>query len=859
MQNPGGGHEVCPVDMTKTIAITSGKGGVGKSNVAVNLSIQLGRLGHKACLFDADLGLANANILLGLYPDKHLDDLIEGRAGIGEIVISGSHGIDIIPGSSGIEHLADLSGEALSRLFDSFSYLDKYDYLVFDTSSGIHDHVLSFCQAADELVVVITPEPTSLVDAYALLKVLCRGGHTGKARIIINKCRNKEIAKSTFRRFRAVVKARLPMELSPLGMILRDPWMEAAVAEQKPLMTAFPDAVSSKCIRLIANRLAGDGLDGRDDMAGFWSLYFDKLSSAGHILDESDGESLLDSPADMGSDKAIPDDAKPLGDTEYLAGKAFPGDTWAGPPIHPRILASVLEEVNDGGVDPGQLAGLIGLDPGFTFLLLLSANAERAPGEGEIVDLREAVRRLGTDTVRGMALSASAGYVSRNGAGTPGPEYMDFLRHSVQCALLAAKIASRVEDASVGEAYIAGLIHDLGFMVEKDRYRLSPGSYGKIPWEDEEKAERKTNGQRPRHCEIGSNLIRKWNLPPLMADAANYHHEPDERIRDAFTLTRITHMADALARDDLEPGLGHIERIYGFTGFTPERINRLKQSAVGETEEKLKKAGVTTVSKVQSTKNGDVDALIRGVSEAARLDGFTRRALAAGTRAEVVQSIQLELALSFGIRRTVVFLRDAKGDRPGRLKIPDSTGASSFGRMEVDIDGGAGLPSDAYLSGETRYRVFEEGARAVALVDEQLLRLLGGEAMLCEPLMLSGRPVGVIVAGMGRDELAALQKRLPLLHSLSSRAASALTRFQDFKGKKTGPEFPSPDSRGALASIHKVRDGLRGLENSLRSENGTREHFNEIRVHVDLIESMIDEILDENEDGRFSGPPVREG
>ena len=151
--------------MTRTITIASGKGGVGKSNISVNLSLALTNLGRRTCLFDADLGLANANILLGLYPSKTLEDAIVRGLSIKEIIMRTEDGLDLIPGSSGLEIMANLAGRELKNMTASLSALDDYDYLIFDASSGISRQVVSFCLAASEIFLIINPEPTSLIDA----------------------------------------------------------------------------------------------------------------------------------------------------------------------------------------------------------------------------------------------------------------------------------------------------------------------------------------------------------------------------------------------------------------------------------------------------------------------------------------------------------------------------------------------------------------------------------------------------------------------------------------------------------------------------------------------------------------------
>jgi flagellar biosynthesis protein FlhG len=262
--------------MTRKITITSGKGGVGKTNIGLNLALQLSKLGQRVCLFDADLGLANINILLGIHPQFDMKDAIIDRLPIRDIIIKNHEGIDIFPGSSGVEEIANLPAEQTEALLKSFSGIGEYDFFLFDTSAGISKNVISFCLASPEVLVILTPEPTSLTDAFALIKVLSQNGFQGVVKVIVNQCKNSEIAKKVYEKFSAAVQKYIDIKLSALGVIFHDSKVTEAVKQQRPFLSLYPNTRASRCIGKMAERLLSDSshFSGDSDMFSFWGRFF---------------------------------------------------------------------------------------------------------------------------------------------------------------------------------------------------------------------------------------------------------------------------------------------------------------------------------------------------------------------------------------------------------------------------------------------------------------------------------------------------------------------------------------------------------------------------------------------------------
>ena len=240
----------------KVIAVTSGKGGVGKSSVSVNLSVALARSGRRVMLMDADLGLANVDVLLGLTPRYNLSHVIEGKVGLEEILVEGPEGIMIIPASSGTKRMAELGPAENTGLIRSFSELNQdVDYLVVDTAAGIADSVISFARAARELLVVVCDEPSSLTDAYALIKVLNRDFGVPRAHVVANMVGSGRQGQELFGKLARVCDSYLDVTLSYLGGIPMDDGLRKAVQRQKAVVSLYPGSPAGKAFSDLARRV----------------------------------------------------------------------------------------------------------------------------------------------------------------------------------------------------------------------------------------------------------------------------------------------------------------------------------------------------------------------------------------------------------------------------------------------------------------------------------------------------------------------------------------------------------------------------------------------------------------------------
>jgi len=249
---PGAFHPV------RVVAITGGKGGVGKTNVSVNLAVSLAEMGKRTLLMDADLGLANVDVLLGLSPKFTLADLVAGRCGLEEVLLEGPEGVLVVPASSGFRHMAELTPAEHVGLVNVFSELQRaLDFMIVDTAAGITDSVLTFCQAAQDTVVVVCDEPASITDAYALIKVLARERGLDRVHVIANMVRDPNEGRKLYEKLARVCERFLgDVALHYLGAVPQDDWLRRAVQRQQAVVKAYPGSPSARAITDIARTTA---------------------------------------------------------------------------------------------------------------------------------------------------------------------------------------------------------------------------------------------------------------------------------------------------------------------------------------------------------------------------------------------------------------------------------------------------------------------------------------------------------------------------------------------------------------------------------------------------------------------------
>jgi flagellar biosynthesis protein FlhG len=240
----------------RVISVTSGKGGVGKSNVVVNLAVALVNEGKRVLVIDADLGLGNIDVLLGLRPTHTLNDVLSGNMRLADIMVEGPAGIRLVPAGSGVQKFTSLDREARLRLMDELESLEEdFDILIIDTESGISENVTYFNVAAQEILLVVSPDPTSIADVYALTKLLATGFEERHFKVLVNMARDTHDGLQVFKRLSSVVNRFLDVSLDYVGCVVLDRRLAEAVRRQKSVVELYPLAAATHCFNTLARHL----------------------------------------------------------------------------------------------------------------------------------------------------------------------------------------------------------------------------------------------------------------------------------------------------------------------------------------------------------------------------------------------------------------------------------------------------------------------------------------------------------------------------------------------------------------------------------------------------------------------------
>ena len=271
-EKPFSGETAAPrTKKTRIVTVASGKGGVGKTNTSVNMALAYARMGKKVVVMDADLGLANVNVILNMIPKYNLYHVIRKQKTMREILVETEYGISIVAGASGFSKIANLTDEERLNFIQELSTLSNADIIIIDTGAGVSINVVDFIAAADDAVIITTPEPTAITDAYGIIKIIATeiDNRGVNVKLVVNRVHTVAEGKKVADRLIGIASQFLNTKVDYLGFIFEDPVVAQAVLKQKPFMVIDPRANASQCIQHIVGRLEKTGVTDEGGLGGF--------------------------------------------------------------------------------------------------------------------------------------------------------------------------------------------------------------------------------------------------------------------------------------------------------------------------------------------------------------------------------------------------------------------------------------------------------------------------------------------------------------------------------------------------------------------------------------------------------------
>ncbi|MFQ5469307.1 MAG: MinD/ParA family protein [Gammaproteobacteria bacterium] len=285
IQQVSGLRRMANPDPVRVIAVTSGKGGVGKTNVSVNLALSLANNSHEVLLLDADLGLANVDVLLGLQTKCNLSHVLNGERSLEEVIVSGPRGVRIIPASSGIKEMAELSSVEHAGVIQAFSELSfNPDYLIIDTAAGISDSVVTFSRASNDVLVVVCDEPASITDAYALIKLLNREHGLYRFRVLANMVRSTQEGIDLYKKLVKVTDRFLDVTLDYIGSVPHDEYLRKSIQKQRAVVDAYPRSKSAQAFAKIAQKTSQWPVP--ETASGYLEFFVERLFNSNNTQSE---------------------------------------------------------------------------------------------------------------------------------------------------------------------------------------------------------------------------------------------------------------------------------------------------------------------------------------------------------------------------------------------------------------------------------------------------------------------------------------------------------------------------------------------------------------------------------------------
>lgn len=782
--------------MTKTIAIAGGTDGVGKTNTCVNAALEINRRDFRTCVLNADFGLAGIDVLLGIHSEITFDDFIYGDKRLDETVFHSSIGIDIITGSSDIEKITNLEKDKISALITSFSHLKDYDYFLIDTSSGISRGVISFCLASSETIVVITSEPASLTTAYNLLKVMSSSGYKKTVKVLVNNCESMPLSRRTYLRFETIVDKHLNIRIAPAGIVLSDPNIGLATEQQKPILNLFPNSIGSQCIRTMVSTLLEKqpGENSPHDLGKFWQLYFtfarsdlslpdkrpefDTNESSPFSMEHRETKSCT---TDSSRTKQRPLKKRPETaptQPELIAPFAHNNGiiNLLNLPSPTTILAKSLRLQAEGKLSKDKVVEICSCDPALMVRVMHLFCNQKSIDSNRVTRINQIVERLGTEIISNLIITTSM----RKALSDPTPHDTSLVNkfwcHSYKSALMAEQIAKSINYPHPEEAFLAGLIHDIGRLALQTDY---PSGYKQYPSTFQHKKlliETENRIFAQTHAEIGAISLSYWNFNNYIVDAARYHCESEARVKTGFDLVKIIFLACRMAQPFQDKAEELFRLGHSLFGLTSSQLLDCVKTTDKQVKHIAAHFDIQAVELIKETEIAEYDAQFKcRAADYSILQSALPASTAVKDLPQVIRHIHHGLNILFGINPAICLMVDSSKSSLQAMGYPDCFAWKILSDITLSLNSKKSLVVDSFITNKLKTSLDHGVDSLLSLADEQVLRILDSHTLVCVPMTALEVTWGIIVFGIQNEEYSNIQNEFDRLETFGSQSAKNIS------------------------------------------------------------------------------------
>ncbi len=738
--------------MTRTIVVTSGEEGVGKTNFALNTALELAQRQYLTCLLDGDVGFNNVNILLNLKPELTFANYLFEDKSLSEIIFKTTSGLHIIPGGSGIENIANLAPEKINRLIKDMINLDGYDFFLIDTSSGISKNVISLCLAATETILVLTPDSGSLTESYSMLKTLAGNGYKGWVRVLVSKCSSVNQARKAYLHFKKVANKHLYLKIAPAGIVLQDSNIDRAISQQEPFLSAFPDTSASKCIHSLVSYLTKPSGKPKEkqNFGAFWTHYFEFMQTTLSLPENVSQQALEINRVDKSS-APKPRERHPR-DREDFAPQYTPdgatlftfgtGSTLSTPlPFLSRILSLNSSQ----SLTSEEMEKIVSADPVLLSKILQLYSSTYPVEEIQNTDISFFIDELGNQIVANLLIATALEAAMIEPPNLEDHTFLlNFWVHSYSSGLLARELTIAVDHPLKQEAFFAGMLHDIGKLSIQ---RFNPSIYASavsqnFHKESVIKAENELFGKS--HAEIGADILRDLRVNSFIIDAARYHTKPHATMESALDFSKLVYLAQqATSQPSSADNDEEIQTLVAACGIkAPEFASLCK---------KVEAAVELTIDEFHLQLHGDIsestvskqhEHLKRLAMKHVLTQSIMDPVNATQTLPDLIRTVTQGLWHLFGIKKAICLFPDFEKNQLRASGYPGSTGYDWLNNISYKIDSSSSLVVQSFV----KQKFFSiKNNQGLTIIDKELLSALQSSALHCIPLAIQVYTFGVIV------------------------------------------------------------------------------------------------------------------